>query len=177
MIPQGRCRLVIVVLEDRSARRPGSRGGAGTSRGRTGSGCRPARSHRGVPGARQVQSLGEAVAFIAAVAVEVRDDRNRAGVRARSRRRRDDCPGPGAPRRVGPVEGRIDRKQMGQVVTPFIHEAVDPLHSHRNIYLSLNGEGGVVEGRRMADRAVAPDGRGRQTGGKICWRNWRTASS
>jgi hypothetical protein len=44
----------------------------------------------------------------------------------------------GAARRVGPMQGRIDRQEVGQEVAVRIQQFIDPLDAHRGVPLGLN---------------------------------------
>ena len=75
----------------------------------------------------------------------------------------------GAAGRVGPVQRRVDRQQVGQVVAVGVDQVVDPLDPHRPVVLGLDGQRrGVVQQQAPValggDRAVAPHGRLRHPG-------------
>ncbi|NTV97468.1 MAG: Vps62-related protein, partial [Thiobacillus sp.] len=109
----------------------------------------------------QVPRLGVAVALVADAdrAVHVRHGRHRARVRAwRGRKRRPRVASGLSAGRICPVQRRIDCKEMRQMVAVGIDQLIDPFHAHRHAPSRLDGEGRVVEGARMVDRTVAPDG-------------------
>ena len=126
----------------------------------------------------EVPRLGVAVALVADTnrAVHVRHDRHRAGVRpGRAVERRSHVASRDAAGRVGPVQRRIDGQQVGQERRARIGriepQLVDPLHAHRPLPLGLDRERRrVVDQQALLgcrlDRPVAPDGRGRLTGGQ-----------
>ena len=68
--------------------------------------------------------------------------------------------------RVGPVQRRVDRQQVRQVVAVGIHQLVDPLDADGPLPLRLDRERRRVVEQQASlaggrDRAVAPDGRRR----------------
>ena len=126
---------------------------------------------RDVVGRRQVPRLGVAVALVADAdrAVHVGDHRapgrcTRPGVVGERRAR---VAAGRAARRVGPVQRRVDRQQVRQVVAVGVLQVVDPLHPHRRVppapRWSATARCGcsrpLLLGRRHG--AVAPD-RGRR---------------
>ena len=93
-------------------------------------------------------------------AVYVSDDRYRPGVRPRCRRESGTTVAPClSSRRVGPVQGRVDRQQMGEKVATGVNQLIAPGHGNRHAARGFERERRVVEGGRNSRRAVAPYGR------------------
>ena len=46
--------------------------------------------------------------------------------------------------RVSPVQGRVNRQQVRQVVAIGIHEIIDPFDAHRPVCLRFDGQRGRV---------------------------------
>ena len=124
---------------------------------------------RDVARGRQVPGLGVAVAVVAHAdrAVGVGDDRHRARVRpGRRRELRSHVTPVGAAGRVGPMQGRVDRQQVGPEVAVGVDEVVDPLDPHRPVALGLDRQRrGVVQQQTPLalgrDRPIPPHRRGR----------------
>lgn len=167
MEPEGRCPLVVGVLEGRGTRIPLQAVRIGelvpelvVERAHGGE------SRRNVVRAWQVPRFRVAVALLGGMpTVQVRDDRYGAGVRTRRR-----CEGrpripPGiSARRVRPVQGGVDRQQVREETALAVDEIVHPGDPDRPVYAGLDGERRVVERAVVPERAVSPQGGGRQSG-------------
>jgi hypothetical protein len=172
VVPDRPGSVLVRVLERREARPPvdAVRGG-GLACEEPVPGAVPRIAVRDVVCRRHVPPFRVAVAVVrdADRPVHMRDDRDRPGVGAgRLRKGRSAVPADGASRRVGPVQRRVDREQMGQVAAVVVHELVDPLDADRPVPLGLDRERGSVvqEQAALALRGfppVAPHRRRRQT--------------
>jgi hypothetical protein len=150
VIPGGRSTIGIRVLERGEARPPG-RAVVGLRLAREEVVPGPIRcvAGRDVSGSRQVPRLRIAVALVADTdgTVDMGDHRDRAGVRAWRRLKGRTRVTPVHPAgRVRPVERRIDRKEMRQVIPVRVDQVVDPPDPDRPLPLRLDGERrGVVQ--------------------------------
>ena len=143
---------------------------------------------RDVARSGQIPGLGVAVALVADAdgAMHVRDNGHRTGVlrvlcirigelgkwhiclASEIRAHVAACCAAG---RVGPVQGRVDRQEVGHEIAIRVLEIVDPLDAHRRVPLSLDGQRwGIMEQQPSfavgRHGAVTPDSAGRQACGE-----------
>ncbi len=174
VIPDCGSPVRVRVFEDRVARPPG---GSEVRRGLAGEEVIPRApvrvARRNVRGRGQIPRLGIAVALIAHPDRPMDMGDHRHGARVAPGRRlagevRTRVAVHDAAGRIGPMQGRVHRQQVGEVVPVGVHEFIDPLDADGAVGAGLDGQGGGVVDEEAGlafrlDRAVAPDGGGGQS--------------
>src|SRR6266511_508845 len=165
--PQRGGALVVAVVEDRAAGGPGDPvAGHGLRAEPLVEGADAGEAARDVARHRQVPRLGVPVVLLEGVrAVQVGDERYRSPVRAGGTGELGShVPSGVAAGRVGPVQRGVDRQQVRAEVAAGRDELVGPAHPGGAVDAGLDGEGGGVEGGRIADPPVPEHRRGGQSG-------------